>query len=261
MKIRLPFLVHPSKAEYRRDVLKQDICERVRPLVWDAVPDSTDSAHVEQVKSWIASHTVDILQSTPRLLAHFEPGFADQKAQDVFAELKKMTKRQGRVLSELQKTEQAVSAQLAIQANNLDPARVSENRKALKAQREALEDKQIETETGKRGIEFQWSKLFQSLKDFQRAQVEAVRQEAIPAVEKFNTEIKAAYQLFVQRIAPKLRQLNEMNPAIPGAIYFTHLHLTDLQVRQLKCLEAFPQIKATGNRFEFQLEVLQYGKK
>lgn len=261
MKIRLPFTRHPSRIEFRHGILKEDVCEKIKPQQWEAVIDSNDPLQVEQGKSWIGSRTIDILGATPRLLANIEPGFDSQRTQDVFAELKAATKKAGKVSADLQQARQGVSCALAIQESNIDPAQVPQNRKGLKEQRESLEDSQVLAGTYERNIDYLWSQLFQSLTDFQAAQVAAVKEKLVPIVEEVNAVNRSAAKLWQLKGEPLLRQLAEMNPKLPGSIYYEHLHFTDFQVRQIKNLEAFPQIRINGNRFEFTLGVLGYVKK
>lgn len=261
MIIRFPFNGPPQNAEFLHGILKEEVCHKIKPLDWEAIIDSTDKRKVEQAKSWIASRTINILTSSPRVLSHIEPGFESQKTQDIFADLKKATKAAGKVAADLQIADQGVSAALAIQESNIDPSKVAQNRKSLKEQREALEDVQILAGTYERNLEYLWTQLFQSLQDFTTAQVAAMNAELEPIAVEVNAQIKGACQLWQLKGEPKLRRINEMNPAIPESIYYEHLHLTQLQIRQLKSFEAFPQIRINGNRFEFKLEGLGYVKK
>ncbi len=261
MKVRFPFTQHPSRVEFRHGILKEDVCEKIKPQHWEAVLDSNDPAHVEQGKAWIGSKAIDILGATPRLLSNLEPGFESQRTQDVFAELKAATKKAGKVSDDLQQARQGVSAALAIQESNIDPSQVSQNRKGLKEQRETLEDSEILTATYSRNIDYLWTQLFQSLTDFQAQQVASVKEKLVPIVEEVNAQIKAAWKHWQAKGEPLLRQLAEMNPKLPGSIYYSHLHFTDLEARQIKSLEAYPQIRVNGNRFEFYLGVLGYVKK
>ncbi len=205
---------------------------------------------------WIASRTIDVLASTPALLAHIEPGFAQPRTAEIFKDLQKATRKESKVLSDLQQARQGVSAALAIQAGELDPSKVAQNRKALKAQKEALEDSQVLADTYARNLDYLWTQLFQSLTDFKAAQSAALKAEVDPIAEEVNAQIKAALQLWKQKGAPKLRRLAAMDAHCPGVIYFAHLNLTQHEIRGLKSLEAAPQIKVNGNRFEFHLEVL-----
>lgn len=256
MRIKIPFAIKPYEAEFIEGVLKADMCRKIKPLIWEASIDDGDVRQVEQGKKWIASRTIDILQSTPALLAHIEPGFGQERTKEIFADLQKATRKQGKVLNDLRQAKQGVSAALAIQASEIDPSKVAQNRKALKAQRETEEDLQILAETHKRNLEYLWTQLFQSTKDFQMQQTAALKAEIDPIAAEASELIKRGARLWKQKGAPKLRQLAALNPTTPGIIYYTHLNLTQHEIRGLKLLESVPQIKANGNRFEFHLEDL-----
>jgi len=254
---------HPSRFQWLHGVLREDVCEQEKksPLDYLLNYDSGQEAHRKQFKSSLARGEIDILGLSPEVLAHLEPAFKTESTQRIFRELQQATKEKTQALSDLEKAQQAVAASLEIEKSNLDPSKVDENRKTLRERRETLEDRQVKADTYDRLLADLWEKFFQSLKDYQAAQAEKVREEILPDVEEFNALIRKAYRLFQNKVAPKIGRLHQIKPEIPGEIYFTNIHLTDLQVRQLKTLEAFAQIQIKPDRFDFSLETLPYGKK
>ena len=255
--------VHPSTIQFQQGVSIEDLCEQIKgsPLDYLLNFDPGQEAHRQQFKSCLRSGDIDILGSSPDVLARIEPGFKSKRTQEIFQELKETERNGSTIMKDLEKADLAVSKSLEIERKNLDLSAVDGNRKLLRERREHLEDVQIKVETYARKKADLWEKLFESLSDFQLKRVEAKVKEILPEMEKFNAQAKANNRHFQQNIAPKLRELNALNPASPGELYFTHLNLTDFQVRQLKTLEAFPQIKVIQDRFEFHLEVAPYVKK
>ena len=254
---------HPSRFQWIQGVLLQDICQPIEGSPRDYLLnfDSEQEAHRQQYNGSLARGEIDILGLSPEVLAHLEPAFKSESTQRIFRELQQATKEKTQALSDLEKAQQAVAASLEIEKSNLDPSKVDENRKTLRERRETLEDRQVKADTYDRLLADLWEKFFQSLKDYQAAQAEKVREEILPDVEEFNSLIRKAYRLIQNKVAPKIGRLHQIKPEIPGEIYFTNIHLTDLQVRQLKTLEAFAQIRIKPDRFDFSLETLPYGKK
>jgi len=254
---------HPSRFAWLHGVLREDICEQEKesPLDYLMNFDPEQEAHRQQFKSSLARREINILGLSPEVLAHLEPAFKTESTQRIFRELQQATKQKTQALSDLEKGQQAVAASLEIEKSNLDLSLVDGNRKTLRERREALEDRQVKADTCDRLLADLWEKFFQSLKDYQAGVAEEIRQEILPDVEEFNSLIRKAYLLFQKKLAPKIGRLHRINPETPGEIYFTNIHLTDLQLKQLKVLQAFVQIQIKPDRFDFSLETLPYGKK